>query len=235
MASLAQSSIGGPAERIVSAPVLSGLVRVGDFGLFLVAAFLAAAGVAAWFDAPFWHEAPLRGAAALAAAIGAATGCAVLDSAGAYAIDRLGAPRAQIGLTLKAVIPAAAAAIACLFLANADTPPLRAFPFAFGASALVLEGGFRLFLRALIHRWRKTGRFRRRIAVVAASDFAREFIERLRIRRYRRHCRLRRGGRPASRRSSRLTGSQPLQPLRRPPPLPRLRRAGAHPKRRGGG
>ncbi len=180
MASLAQSSISGPAERIVSAPVLSGLVRVGDFVLFLVAAIVAAAGVAAWFDAPFWHEAPLRGAAALAAAIGAATGCAVLDSAGAYAIERLAAPRAQIGPTLKAVILAAAATIACLFLVNADTPPLRAFPFAFGASALVLESGFRLFLQALIRRWRKAGRFRRRIAVVAASDFAREFIERLR-------------------------------------------------------
>jgi Undecaprenyl-phosphate glucose phosphotransferase len=180
MASLARSSIGGPDERIVSAVVLTGLVRVGDFALFSVAALLAAGGVGAWFDAPFWQEAPLRGAAALAGAIGAATGCAVLDQGGAYAIDRLGDARAQIGPMLKAVILAAAAVIACLFLVDADTPPLRAFPFVFGAGALALQTGYRLGLQALIRRWRKAGRFRRRIAIVAVSDFSREFIERLR-------------------------------------------------------
>ena len=180
MASLAHSSIRGPDERIVSAPVLSGLVRAGDFALFIAAAFVAAAGVGAWFDAPFWQDAPLRGAAALASAIGAAMGCAILDQGGAYAIDRLGDARAQIGPMLKAVILAAAAIIACLFLVNANTPPLRAFPFAFAASALATQTGFRLGLQALIRRWRKAGRFRRRIAVVAVSDFSREFIERLR-------------------------------------------------------
>ncbi len=180
MASLAQSSIRDPAARIVSAPVLTGLVRAGDFALFLVAAFLAAAGVGAWFDAPFWNEAPLRGAAALAGAIGAATGCATLDSGGVYAIDRLGDARMQIGPMLKAVILAAAAIIACLFLVDVDTPPLRAFPFAFGVGALALQTGCRLALQALIRRWRKAGLFRRRIAIVAVSDFSREFIERLR-------------------------------------------------------
>jgi hypothetical protein len=42
-----------------------------------------------------------------------------------------------------------------------------------------LLAGFRLGLRALIRRWTKAGRFRRRIAVVAVSDFSHEFIERL--------------------------------------------------------
>jgi len=177
------------------------------------AAFLAAAGVAAWFDARFWHEAPLRGARGARRRDRRGDGMRGPRLGGAYAIDRLGAPRAH-RTNAEGGHPRRAAAIACLFLVNADTPPCGRFPSLL-ARARSCWKRFRLFLRALIHRWRKAGRFRRRIAVVAASDFAREFIERLRIRRYRRHGRLRRGGRPASRRSSRLTGSQPLQPLRR--------------------
>ncbi len=187
MASLIQSATAAPAApaaRMISAPVLAGLVRAGDLALFLVAAFVAAAGVGAWFGAPFWQEPALqpalRGAVALAGAIGAATACAALDAAGVYSIERLGAARAQIGPMLKAVVLAGAAAIACLFLVDADTPALRAFPFAYAAAALALQGGFRLSLRALIQRWRRAGRFRRRVAVVAVSDFSREFIERLR-------------------------------------------------------
>ena len=95
MASLAHSSIRGPDERIVSAPVLSGLVRAGDFALFIAAAFIAAAGVGAWFDAPFWQDAPLRGAAALASAIGAAMGCAILDQAGRLRASTGSAMRAR--------------------------------------------------------------------------------------------------------------------------------------------
>ncbi len=96
MAILAHSSIRGPDEMIVSAPVLAGLVRAGDFALFIAAALVAAAGVGAWFDAPFWQEAPLRGSAALAGAIGAATGCAILDQ---------GAPTPSIGSATRARRP----------------------------------------------------------------------------------------------------------------------------------
>jgi len=46
---------------------------------------------------------------------------------------------------------------------------LRAFPFVFGASALLLLAGFRLGLRAFILRLTKAGHFRRRIAVVAIN------------------------------------------------------------------
>jgi polysaccharide biosynthesis protein PslA len=51
---------------------------------------------------------------------------------------------------------------------------------AFAATALLLLAGFRLSLAVLVDRWMEAGRFRRRIAVVAVSDFSREFIERLR-------------------------------------------------------
>jgi FlaA1/EpsC-like NDP-sugar epimerase len=173
MASFTQSRIGMRDAKTISARILTGIVRVLDFALLLIAAWLAAIGVGAWL------QAPLRGLLALAATIGAGTGCIVLASQGAYALDRFRAPRSQIWPILKAVVLAASALIACLFLVNAEAPQLRAFPFAFGASALLLLAGFRLGLRALIRRWTKAGRFRRRIAVVAVSDFSHEFIERL--------------------------------------------------------
>jgi Undecaprenyl-phosphate glucose phosphotransferase len=173
MASLAQIRIGRRDAKTISAHILTGIVRVLDFALLLIAALLAAIGVGAWL------QAPLRGFLALAAIVGAGTGCIVLASQGAYTLDRLRASRSQIRPILKAVVLATGALIACLFLVNAEASPLRAFPFAFGASALLLLAGFRLGLRVLIRRWTKAGRFRRRVAVVAVNDFSHEFIERL--------------------------------------------------------
>lgn len=149
------------------------MVCVLDFTLLLIAAWFGALGVGVWL------EPPLHGLLALAASIGAGTGCIVLASQGGYALDRLRSLQSQTWAILKAVLLAESALITCLFLANAGAPPIRAFPFAFGASALLLLAGFRLGLRALIRRWTKAGHFRRRIAVVAVNDFSQKFIERL--------------------------------------------------------
>jgi Undecaprenyl-phosphate glucose phosphotransferase len=173
MARFAESRIGRRDGKPISARVLTGSVRVLDFALLLAAAWLAAIGVGAWL------EAPLHGILALAATLGAGTGSIVLASQGVYTLERLHSPRSQIWPILKAVLLAASAVITCLFLIDAKAPPMRVFPFAFGASALLLLASFRLGLRALIRRWMKAGRFRRRIAVVAVSDFSQKFIERL--------------------------------------------------------
>jgi len=166
MASFAQYRGGGGGAKTISACILTGVVRVLDFALLIAAALLAAIGVGAWL------ETPLRGLLALAAMIGAGTGCITLASQGAYALDRLRDPRSQTWPILKSVVLAAGTSIVCLFLVNAETPPLRAFPFVFGASALLLLAGFRLGLRAFILRLTKAGHFRRRIAVVAINDLA---------------------------------------------------------------
>ncbi len=174
MVSIAQTSIGGRGAKPISAPIFIGVVRALDFALLLFAAWLSAACVVACFQSPW------RGPLVLAAIIGAATGCAALASKGAYTIESLRSPRSQMWPSLKAVALADAAVIACLFLVGAQTPPLHAFPLAFAATALLLLAGFRLSLAVLVDRWMEAGRFRRRIAVVAVSDFSREFIERLR-------------------------------------------------------
>jgi polysaccharide biosynthesis protein PslA len=171
MASFAQSGMGRRPAKTISTPILMSVVCVLDFALLLIAAWLGALGVGAWLETPW------RGLLTIAAPIGAGTGCVVLTSQGGYALDRLRSP--QMWPILKAVALAASALIICLFLANAEAPPFRAFPFAFVASALLLLTAFRLGLGALIRGWTKAGCFRRRIAVVAVNDFSRKFIERL--------------------------------------------------------
>src|SRR5580704_4420801 len=81
MASFTQSRIGRRDAMKISARILMGIVRVLDFALLLIAAWLAAIGVGAWL------QAPLRGLLGLTATIGAGTGCIVLASQGAYALD----------------------------------------------------------------------------------------------------------------------------------------------------
>ncbi len=173
MASLAQTAINGSEAKTISPPIFTGVVRVLDFIVLLCAAWLAAAYVAACFDES------VQSRALLAGVIGAGTACAVLGSEGVYAIERLRATRSQIWPVLKAIFFADGVVIACLFLVDARTASLRAIPLAFAAAALLSLTGFRIALLALIGRWTETGRFRRRIAVVAVSDFSREFITRL--------------------------------------------------------
>jgi Undecaprenyl-phosphate glucose phosphotransferase len=116
---------------------------------------------------------------ALAATVAAGTGVLILAGQHAYTLDRLRGVERQMWPLVKAVILAVAAFIACLFLANAEGRPLRAAPFAFGAIAFFLLVSFRLGLAALLLRWSRAGRFRRRVAVVAVSEFSQKFIERL--------------------------------------------------------
>jgi hypothetical protein len=95
MVSLAVGST-GVTQKKISVSILTGIVRVLDCALLLIAALLAA------IIAGAWHEAPLRGLLALTITIGVATGCIVLASQGAYGLERLRATRSQIWPILKA-------------------------------------------------------------------------------------------------------------------------------------
>jgi hypothetical protein len=52
MVSFTQSRIGRRDAKTISARILTGIVRVLDFALLLIAAWLAAIGVGAWLQAP---------------------------------------------------------------------------------------------------------------------------------------------------------------------------------------
>ncbi|PNG27413.1 undecaprenyl-phosphate glucose phosphotransferase [Methylocella silvestris] len=174
MASLASHIPQTQDAPTISTPVFTGLVRAFDVLLFLAAAAIAGA----WLGGVF--ETQLQGPLAQAAIIGAGAGCMVLASGGGYAIERLRSLRSQLWPIVKAATLAGAAAIIGLFFVGAGTQAPRAFPFVFAFAALLLLAGSRVGLDMLMTRWTRAGRFRRRIAVVAVSEFSREFIERLR-------------------------------------------------------
>jgi Undecaprenyl-phosphate glucose phosphotransferase len=158
--------------RRIPARILTGVVSFLDFLLLLISGWLAVIALDAWGESPSLYF------IALAGTIGAGTGCVVLAAQHSYTIGRLRS-EPQIWPILKAVVLSVGALIACLFLVNAEARPLRVFPFAFGAIAILLLGSFRFGLRALILSWTKDGRFRRRVAVVAVNEFSQRFIERL--------------------------------------------------------
>jgi Undecaprenyl-phosphate glucose phosphotransferase len=166
-------AIAATAGEPISTPVLTGVVTLLDFVLLLIAAWLAAIAVGAWL------RTPLQPVIALAGVIGAGVSWIYLAAHRAYTLDLFRSVERQVLPILKAIVIAVGVAITCLFLVNAEAPAQRAFPFAFGASALLLLGTFRLVLGSLVLQWTRAGRFRRRIAIVAVNEFSLKFVERL--------------------------------------------------------
>jgi Undecaprenyl-phosphate glucose phosphotransferase len=159
-------------QKKISMGTLAGIVCVLDCALLLIAAWLAAIVDEAWREAPLHDLLPLI-------VIGVGTGCIFLASQEAYSFVRLRTRRSQIWLVLKTAALVTAIVIVCPVLVGSEAPQMRAFPLAFGANAFLLLAGLRLSLHALILRWTRAGRFRRRIAIVAVNDFSQEFIKRL--------------------------------------------------------
>ena len=165
--------VGARRVRRYSVPIVTGVVCFLDFTLLLVSAWLAA--IALGTQGQVLSQSLM----ALLGTVGAGLGCIDLAIQHAYTIDRLQSSWPQIRPIIKAVVFSVGAVISCLFLVNGETHPSRIFPFAFGAIALFLLATFRFGLRALVLSWSKAGRFRRRVAVVAVSEFSQKFIERL--------------------------------------------------------
>jgi polysaccharide biosynthesis protein PslA len=68
----------------------------------------------------------------------------------------------------------------CLFLLRNDGLVYRKWPFLWLMASGVLLLASRSHLSRLLHGWINSGRLARRVAVIGAGDFSREFIERLR-------------------------------------------------------
>ena len=116
--------------RRIPARILTGVVSFLDFLLLLLSGWLGRIALDAWGEFPSLYF------IALAGTIGAGTGCVVLAAQHSYTIGRLRSEH-QIWPILKAVVLSVGAVIACLFLVNAEARPLRVFPFAFGAIAIL--------------------------------------------------------------------------------------------------
>ena len=70
--------------------------------------------------------------------------------------------------------------IVCLFLMRDDSLFFCEWPFLWLFSSAILLVAWRCYLSRLLHGWSDSGRLARRVAVIGAGEFSREFIERLR-------------------------------------------------------
>jgi polysaccharide biosynthesis protein PslA len=68
----------------------------------------------------------------------------------------------------------------CLFLTRNDGLVYREWPFIWLFTSAVVLVASRTYLSRLLHTGMGSGRLARRVAVIGAGDFSREFIERLR-------------------------------------------------------
>jgi FlaA1/EpsC-like NDP-sugar epimerase len=67
----------------------------------------------------------------------------------------------------------------CLFLTRDESLVFRQWPVVWLFSTALLLAASRLYLSRLLRGWSDSGRLARRVAVIGAGDFSREFIERL--------------------------------------------------------
>jgi Undecaprenyl-phosphate glucose phosphotransferase len=157
----------------MSPSVIVNIVQASDLCLLLICGLLAQSVLI-----------PLRGFHAdgsllLATITASLVTAAFLSRADAYLLSSL----CSLGKQLKALpVPLLAGGgsmIVCLFLMRDEGLVFRQWPFLWLFSTGLLLTASRFYLSRLLHGWSDSGRLARRVAVIGAGDFSREFIDRL--------------------------------------------------------
>ena len=105
---------------------------------------------------------------------------AFFPRAGAYLLPSLCSLSKQLKLMPIPLLAGVGSMIVCLFLTRDDGLVPRRWPFLWLFLSATLLVASRCYLSRLLHRWTESGRLARRVAVIGAGEFSREFIERLR-------------------------------------------------------
>jgi polysaccharide biosynthesis protein PslA len=121
-----------------------------------------------------------NGALFLATATASLVTVVLLARAGAYALPELWSLRNQLKLFPLPLLAAAASMIVCLFLVGDEGSAHHHLPFVWLISSASVLIASRFLLSRLLRGWSGSGRLARRVAVIGAGEFSREFIERLR-------------------------------------------------------
>jgi polysaccharide biosynthesis protein PslA len=157
----------------ISSSVIVNMVQASDLFLLLISGLLARSVLT-----------PLRdlhadGSLFLATITASLVTTVFLFRVNAYRLSSL----CSLGKQLKALpvplLAGGASMIVCLFLTRDESLVFRQWPFLWLFSIAPLLAASRLYLSRLLHRWSDSGRLARRVAVIGAGDFSREFIERL--------------------------------------------------------
>jgi polysaccharide biosynthesis protein PslA len=126
------------------------------------------------------HALPADGSLFLATVTGSFVAATFLSRAGAYRLPSLCSLPKQLQLLPLPLLGGVSSMIVCLFLSREGGLVSRRWPLLWlflGAALLI---AWRCFLARLLQKWSGSGRLARRVAVIGAGEFSREFIERLR-------------------------------------------------------
>jgi polysaccharide biosynthesis protein PslA len=120
------------------------------------------------------------GSLLLATMAGSVATAVFLSRADAYLLHSLRSLGRQLQLLAIPLLVGGGSMIACLFLMRDDDLVFRQWPLLWLLFSAVLLIASRCFLSRLLREWMESGRLARRVAVIGAGEFSREFIERLR-------------------------------------------------------
>jgi Undecaprenyl-phosphate glucose phosphotransferase len=116
----------------------------------------------------------------LATATAAFVVAVFLSRGNAYLLTSLRSLRQQLKLLPIPLLAGAGSMMVCLFLMSHDGLVFRQWPFLWLFSSAITLIASRSYLSRLLHRWTESGKIARRVAVIGAGEFSREFIQRLR-------------------------------------------------------
>jgi polysaccharide biosynthesis protein PslA len=116
----------------------------------------------------------------LATCVGSVVATVFLSRAGAYQLRSLFPLGKSLPILALPMLVGAGSLIVCLFLMRDGSLVFRESPFLWLFFSAVLLIASRGYLARLLLRWTESGKLARRVAVIGAGEFSREFIERLR-------------------------------------------------------
>jgi Undecaprenyl-phosphate glucose phosphotransferase len=161
-------------KRRIGLPVIMHIVQASDVLLLLFSGLLAKV----MLTQPHWLRSD--GSLVLATFAGSVVAAVFLSRATAYQLHSLCSPGKPIQILLLPLLAGGGSVIVCLFLMRDDSLVFREWPFLWLLLSAVLLAASRCYLSRLLRGWTESGRLARRVAVIGAGEFSREFIERLR-------------------------------------------------------
>ena len=120
------------------------------------------------------------GSLVLATCLGSVVATVFLSRAGAYRLRFLSPLGKSLQILPLPMLVGGGSMIACLFLMGDGSLVSREAPFLWLFFSAILLTASRGYLSRLLRLWTESGKLARRVAVIGAGEFSREFIERLR-------------------------------------------------------
>ncbi len=161
-------------KRRVRPAIIMHIVQVSDLMLLLLSGLL----TKVMLTSPHWLRSD--GSQVLATFVGSVVTSIFLSRANAYQLRSFCPPAKPLQILPLPLLFGGGSIIVCLFLMRDDSLVFRKWPFLWLLVSAVLLVASRYYLSRLLHGWTESGRLARRVAVIGAGDFSREFIERLR-------------------------------------------------------